>query len=374
MFDTLITKTGDIEIIRKTQDGRVEELKDNVKGIIDGNGVWCYQIPMNLDRIGTDEFGNRIAIKDPNKGIPTRARVRFRISLSSGLDTSGGVTAKILVPCNPELQYHGDGYTEPLPLGSYVYTNNSSTKDIDITYPNYYNDMYEFGSKTPDVCFRDLYWGKVYSIKQYYPRFHYEEDIKSVMRYVGRENGYKPYEDYLNIIGDWDGPKAMMYNYRGFPPTFSFKQSCISSTDMISGLNTFPYTTLYAGPEMSIDYNIGWWFYYHMTDDSSSERLTEKGLHFCFENDWINGCLYFPRFAYINGDYFGSKNDNGTEIDKREHASQYNNIYISGRHNFYYDGSKFRVKNTDMYFHGADNVRGAVYEAQSSFSTILKSH
>ena len=360
MFETLATSTGDIEVIRKTQDGGVEELKDNVKGIIDAFGVWCYQIPMNLDRIGTDEFGNRIAINDPNKGIPTRARVRFRISLSNN-NTSGGVTAKMLVPCNPELEYYGESSYEPIPRGM---TKTGSGSSYDVTYPDDYVKIYEFGSNTPDEHFRDLYWGKVYSVKQYYPRFQYEDNLKPVRRYNSRENAYNPYSDYLLKI-DSDEAKEM-YNFAGYPPIYSFRQSCISSCDMINGLNTFPYTTMYAGPEMAIDERCMWWFYYHMSEDTGNERLTEKGLHFCFENDWINGCLYFPKFGVNNGDYFGRKNDDGDNInhDKREHASSYDNVYISGRHNFYIpdDGSNmFNIKCTKMYWHGRDANKSRGY-------------
>jgi len=362
MFETLATSTGDIEVIRKTQDGGVEELKDNVKGIIDAFGVWCYQIPMNLDRIGTDEFGNRIAINDPNKGIPTRARVRFRISLSNN-NTSGGVTAKMLVPCNPELEYYGEGSREPIPSGM---TKTGSGSSYDVTYPDDYVKIYEFGSNTPDEHFRDLYWGKVYSVKQYYPRFQYEDNLKPVRRYNSKENAYKPYKDYLLKIDDDDAKE--MYNFAGYPPIYSFRQSCISSCDMINGLNTFPYTTMYAGPEMAIDERCSWWFYYHMSEDTGNERLTEKGLHFCFENDWINGCLYFPKFGVKNGDYFGRKNDDGDNAnnDKREHASTYDNVYISGRHNFFVpDGSTmFNIKNTKMYWHGRDTNKDRSYDTK----------
>ena len=67
-FAALTTSSGNIEIIRQTQEGYVEEIKENVTGIIDGTGVWCYAIPMNLDRIGTDEEGNIVAVNDPHKG------------------------------------------------------------------------------------------------------------------------------------------------------------------------------------------------------------------------------------------------------------------------------------------------------------------
>ena len=391
-FASLATSVGDIEVIRKTEDGRVEELKDNVRGVIDANGVWCYQIPMNLDRIGTDEFGNTIAVNDPNKGIPTRARVRFRVSLSNN-SSSGGITAKMLIPCNPELEYSSDNSTEPLPKGSRGLNGGGESTEIqenggsssgkrgsgvslsggrsgergsgvsrngvsrnnyagvgpstdDYNAPLDYVNIYEFGSNTPDVHFRDLYWGKVYSVKQYYPRFHYDDKPHSVMMYVGHENYFNKYSDYLFRAGSsWDSASSLMYDYSNFPVIFQYKQSCISSTEPISQTNAFPYTTLYAGPEVSIDYSVGYWFYYHFTEDSSDESLTNKGLHFCFENDWVNGCLYLPKFELQkNGeeyDYFGYKTDNNVDTTRSSYAV-YDNIYISGRHNFYWDSNTSR--------------------------------
>ena len=77
----------------------VEEFPIKSNRLIDGDGVWCYQIPMNLDYIGTDEFGNIIPVQDSKKGIPTRTSVRFRISLQETITlTSTEHVAKYLVP------------------------------------------------------------------------------------------------------------------------------------------------------------------------------------------------------------------------------------------------------------------------------------
>ena len=67
----LVTGEGIIEMIRKTPDNLVEEFQIQGNKLIDGDGVWCYQIPMNLDFVGTDEFGNIVPTDDPKKGIPT---------------------------------------------------------------------------------------------------------------------------------------------------------------------------------------------------------------------------------------------------------------------------------------------------------------
>lgn len=150
--DQLVGGEGRIEMIRKTPGGLVEEKQIQGNQLIDENGVFCYQIPMNLDYVGTDEMGNIVATNDISKGIPTRTRVRFRIS-KTDTDSEGVSrhTAKYLVPNNPVLDE--DSVTPAL---------SEDDKDLD--------KFYEFGSSTPDDCFRDMYWNKIYSVKNYIPR------------------------------------------------------------------------------------------------------------------------------------------------------------------------------------------------------------
>jgi hypothetical protein len=47
--------------------------------IIDGNGVWLTELPMNLDYYITNEFGEKVLSNDPTLGIPTKAKYRFKI-------------------------------------------------------------------------------------------------------------------------------------------------------------------------------------------------------------------------------------------------------------------------------------------------------
>lgn len=147
-MSNMVTGEGTIEMIRRTPDGKVEEYSVKGEKLIDGNGVWCYQIPMNLDYVTTDEFGNLVASDNPNKGIATRTRVRFRISM---MDIEGDAIArkraKYLVPNNPL----ANSVTNP---------EFNSTHEFD----------YEFGTYTADENFRDLYWNKVYTVKSYIPR------------------------------------------------------------------------------------------------------------------------------------------------------------------------------------------------------------
>ena len=143
-MDELTTGEGTIEMIRKTYAGDVEEFQVKGTELINGDGIWCYQIPMNLDYMMTDEYGNMVPTDNPDKGIPTRTRVRFRISMQDmEKNTSNYFRPKVLVPHNPQnLQ-------------------GISHEDYD----------YEFGTYTKDDSFRDLLWNGVYTVKSYIPRF-----------------------------------------------------------------------------------------------------------------------------------------------------------------------------------------------------------
>ena len=143
-MEELTTGEGKIEMIRKTPSGDIEEFQVKGTQLINGDGIWCYQIPMNLDYMMTDEYGNMVPTDNPNKGIPTRTRVRFRISMGDNEENIDNYfRAKMLVPHNPQMLDGG------------------KHEEYD----------YEFGSLTREDSFRDLFWNNVYSVKSFIPRF-----------------------------------------------------------------------------------------------------------------------------------------------------------------------------------------------------------
>jgi len=135
-----IASEGTIEMIRKTVFGDIERYDVQGGRVINENGAWAYQVPMNLDYVVTDEYGSLIPSQDPNKGIPTRASVRFRIAMDNSMGGLGRhrTRAKYLVPHNPK-----------------------NENEID----------YEFGTLTKDSSFKDLYWNKIYSVKNFISRY-----------------------------------------------------------------------------------------------------------------------------------------------------------------------------------------------------------
>ena len=185
----LISGEGTIEMIRKTVDNKVEEFPIKGNRLIDSDGVWCYQIPMNLDYVVTDEFGNTVPTDNPEKGIPTRARVRFRISLDENPnDATARKRAKYLVPNNPRM---GEGgFDDELEAD------------------------YEFGSATREESYCDLFWNKVYTVKNYIPKL--QKNSKETNR---KHTGIK----LINHYGD---NNPMPYNALTIKLSFTYRIIC----------------------------------------------------------------------------------------------------------------------------------------------------
>jgi hypothetical protein len=135
-----IANEGTVEILRKTEDDTNELFLVEGGNVIDENGTWAFEVPMNLDYVVTDEEGNIVPSDDRNIGIPTRARVRFRIGMNDTGDLGRLRTrAKYLIPNNPQSQ-----------------------SDIEYSFDE---------STSKDASFRDLYWNKIYSITSFIPRY-----------------------------------------------------------------------------------------------------------------------------------------------------------------------------------------------------------
>jgi hypothetical protein len=92
---SLTTGPGQILAIRQTiqedSDGNpiLEQFQLEQSGnIIDGNGVWMTELPMNLDYFITNEFGEKVLSNDPTVGIPTKGRYRFKVKWSQSSSVS----------------------------------------------------------------------------------------------------------------------------------------------------------------------------------------------------------------------------------------------------------------------------------------------
>jgi hypothetical protein len=101
---------------------------DNGK-VIDDNGAYVVNVPMNLDYITTDEFGNQVISNDPKIGIPTKGKYRFKMKWvnEQGLSNTY-VRASYLVPNVKEHGWYLGYQYDPLTFFTGV--------DQDIVYPS----------------------------------------------------------------------------------------------------------------------------------------------------------------------------------------------------------------------------------------------
>ena len=80
----MTTGSGKIEAIRftvyKEDDGCTPKLEKFNLHSIDGSGSFVARVPMNLDYIYTDEYGNEQISDSTSIGVPTRGKYRLRIS------------------------------------------------------------------------------------------------------------------------------------------------------------------------------------------------------------------------------------------------------------------------------------------------------
>jgi hypothetical protein len=167
-----VTNSGTIEMVRKNINGDIERF--DIGNVIDEDGAWACQIPMNLDYVITDETGKFIYSQDPNVGIPTRASVRFRIGMDGAGGSAGLATrAKYLIPNNP-------------------YNKN----EIDYNFGPENNEF----KATKDSSFKELYWNKIYTVSSYISKYQssdsqidiFNTGIKSVDACIGEKTPF-PY-------------------------------------------------------------------------------------------------------------------------------------------------------------------------------------
>jgi hypothetical protein len=89
----LTSGPGQILSIRQTiqqdEDGNpvleVFEL-EQAGNVIDGDGTWLTELPMNLDYIVTNEFGERTLSNNQSIGIPTKSKYRFKVKWAQSTD------------------------------------------------------------------------------------------------------------------------------------------------------------------------------------------------------------------------------------------------------------------------------------------------
>ena len=201
---------------------------------IDEDGSAMVVLPMNMEYVYTNEFGEQEITNDPNKGIPTTTTARFKFSLDGSNEKTG--TANYLVPQIREYNKNPDGsnwygeYDEEL-LTTYqfsdvfedylnivppsgVTTSNMSTAFV--------NDKLAIMLGTnnggvPEDVFYKFIFGKVYTVSSFQGS-HYE--VSAVESFLGlsRRDAFLGIKEIRPNTEDDCASKA---NY--FPTNFGFR-------------------------------------------------------------------------------------------------------------------------------------------------------
>jgi hypothetical protein len=117
----LVAGAGEILALRQTisldsQGLPILEQYDLESGgqVIDENGTWLVDVPMNLDYVFTNEFGDRVLSNDPTIGIPTKGKYRFKIKWNQSPKLSEPIKrAYFLVPNIREYGWDSSGNSDP---------------------------------------------------------------------------------------------------------------------------------------------------------------------------------------------------------------------------------------------------------------------
>ena len=163
---SLVSGPGEILAIRQTtsidNNGRpVLETIDLESGgqVIDDNGAWLVDVPMNLDYLITNEFGEQVISNDPKKGVPTKGKYRFKVKWNQPPSLSETVKrAYFLVP---NIKEHGWVSNNPPPSSNNIDVEKSYAFSLD------WNDYADTQSAIDCVdTFYMMQYNKVYTVSQ----------------------------------------------------------------------------------------------------------------------------------------------------------------------------------------------------------------
>ena len=125
----LVSGPGEIQAIRQTINSddqglpilEVYQVEQEGK-VIDPDGAYVLNVPMNLDYVFTNEFGEQVLSDDPSKGIPTKGKYRFKMKWQNeeGLQNSFQ-RANFLVPNVKEYGWSTSG-NDPFDQATQTYT------------------------------------------------------------------------------------------------------------------------------------------------------------------------------------------------------------------------------------------------------------
>lgn len=201
---------------------------------IDTDGTAMVVLPMNMEYVYTNEFGEQEITNDVNKGIPTTTVARFRFTLDGNNDKTG--TAKYLVPQIREYNKNADGsnnlgeYDEEL-LTTYQFSNvfedylnivppeGVTTSSMTTAFSNDKKSLM-LGTNNdgvPEDVFYKFIFGKVYTVSSFQGS-HYETSGVENFLGISRKDAFLGIKEIRPSVEDDCASKA---NY--FPTNFGFR-------------------------------------------------------------------------------------------------------------------------------------------------------
>lgn len=179
----LTTGPGEILAIRQTifQDEYGRPILENfsLEGggkVIDENGTWLIDVPMNLDYYVTNEFGEQVLSNDPEKGIPTKGKYRFKVKWSQSPSLSEVTRrAYFLVPNIKEYSSpnNDESYAFSVDWFDYAYSGDSN-----------FNQIIQEAIDCEDR-FYQMQYNKVYTVSQF---INGVRKGRGIERYIGIKN------------------------------------------------------------------------------------------------------------------------------------------------------------------------------------------
>ena len=206
----------------------------NITETIDASGSAMVVIPMNLDYMYTNEFGEMEITSDTNKGVPTTTMSRFRLSLD--FSDPKIQTAKYLIPNIREYYDGGDmGVYNQSMMCTYTF---SDVFEDYLTVPTSYNInngvdtipsntklhkkglILNFNSQTNEIIPKDYFYkfiyGKVYTVSSFQGSYDgvggflgvkeirpsSENDCGSSVNYIPTNHAYKNTTKFTLLLSE----------------------------------------------------------------------------------------------------------------------------------------------------------------------------
>jgi len=181
---------GEILSIRQTiqQDSSGRPILENFSlesggKVIDENGAWLIDVPMNMDYYTTNEFGEQVLSNDPEVGVPTKGKYRFKIKWSQSPSLSQSTKRGYFLV--PNIKEYGnpnfdESYSFSTDWNDYAYSGATIGDVNNILSKKIVQEAIDCEDR-----FYMMQYNKVYTVSQF---ISYNKSGNGIERYIGIKN------------------------------------------------------------------------------------------------------------------------------------------------------------------------------------------